>query len=104
MPDRNEAPDTVRRLRLEAIAGPPIDQVVVHPGAPAVIGRSSNVDRQLADKTVSRRHCRVLKRGTNWLLTDLNSRHGTFLNGVRLEPEQPAPLNDGDLVRVGPWT
>lgn len=103
-PEPGGAPATTRRLRLEAIAGPPIDQVVVHPDAPVVIGRSSNADRQLADKTISRRHCRVLKRGSNWLLTDLNSRHGTFLNGIRLETEQPAPLNDGDLVRIGPWT
>ncbi|USN99901.1 MAG: SpoIIE family protein phosphatase [Phycisphaeraceae bacterium] len=103
-PNPGEAAEPTRRLRLEAIAGPPIDQIAVRPDAPVVIGRSSNVDHQLADKTVSRRHCRVLRRGSDWLLTDLESRHGTFLNGIRLEPEQPAPLNDGDLVRVGPWT
>ena len=91
-------------VRLEAIAGPPIEQIVVTPDAPSVVGRSSNVDRQLPDKTVSRRHFKLLKRGANWLLTDLASRHGTFLNGVRLEAEQPAPINDGDLIRVGPWT
>lgn len=103
--DPGSAPEPrLRTLRLEAIAGPPLDQMTVLPGAPAVLGRSSNVDHQLADKTVSRRHCRVLRRGINWLLTDLESRHGTYLNGMKLEPEQPAPLADGDLVRVGPWT
>ena len=74
------------------------------PGEPAVLGRSSNVDHQLSDKTISRRHSRILRRGINWLLTDLESRHGTYLNGIKLAPEQPAPLNDGDLIRVGPWT
>jgi sigma-B regulation protein RsbU (phosphoserine phosphatase) len=97
-------PASGRTLRLEAIAGPPIEQLVADPSAPIVVGRSSNVDRQLADKTVSRRHFKLLKRGANWLLTDLSSRHGTFLNGVRLDAEQPAPINDGDLIRVGPWT
>lgn len=94
----------LRTLRLEAIAGPPLDQIVVTPGTPAILGRSSNVDHQLADKTISRRHCRVIRRGLNWLLTDLESRHGTTLNGIKLAPEQPAPLTDGDLIRVGPWT
>lgn len=107
---QNESPDSGAavmngdRLRLEAIAGPPIDRIVIVPDEPVVLGRSSVADRQLTDKTVSRRHCRILKRGGYWLLADLNSRHGTFLNGIRLEPEQPAPLNDGDLVRIGPWT
>lgn len=91
-------------LRLEAIAGPPLDQIVVKPGEAVILGRSSNVDHQLADKTISRRHCRIVRRGLNWLLTDLESRHGTSLNGIRLAAEQPAPLTDGDLIRVGPWT
>jgi sigma-B regulation protein RsbU (phosphoserine phosphatase) len=94
----------LRSLRLEAIAGPALDPIVLVPGDPAVLGRSSNVDHQLSDKTISRRHCRILRRGINWLLTDLESRHGTYLNGIKLAPEQPAPLNDGDLIRVGPWT
>jgi serine phosphatase RsbU (regulator of sigma subunit) len=39
-----------------------------------------------------------------WLLTDLDSRHGTFLNGIRLTQGENPPVHDGDLVRVGPWT
>ena len=97
-------PGEGQALRLEAIAGPPIEQITIDPDLPIVIGRSSNAECQLADKTVSRRHCRIARRGGHWLLTDLGSRHGTTLNGIRLEPEQPAPLTDGDLVRVGPWT
>lgn len=94
----------LRTLRLEAIAGPPLDPITITPGTPAVLGRSSNVDHQLADKTISRRHCRIMRRGLHWLLTDLESRHGTTLNGMKLAPEQPTPLADGDLIRVGPWT
>ncbi|MEM1184436.1 MAG: SpoIIE family protein phosphatase [Planctomycetota bacterium] len=71
---------------------------------PLIFGRSGGSDVQLTDKTVSRKHCRVAHRGDTWFITDLASRHGTYLNGIRLDAEQPAPLSDGDLVRLGPWT
>jgi sigma-B regulation protein RsbU (phosphoserine phosphatase) len=95
---------SVEPLRLESIAGPPIEPILISAESPILFGRSSGSDQQLTDKTVSRRHCRVSYRGTTWFITDLGSRHGTFLNGIRLEAEQPAPLTDGDLMRIGPWT
>lgn len=91
-------------IRLESIAGPPTEAIEVLPGEPVVIGRAADAQRQLTDKTVSRRHSVVAARGLQWFITDLNSRHGTYLNGMKLEGDQPAPLGDGDLVRVGPWT
>lgn len=50
---------------------------------------------------VSRRHAviRTVERRLN--LFDLGSRNGTYLNGYRLSPHQPAPLRDGDEIRVG---
>jgi hypothetical protein len=91
-------------IRFESISGPPISPLEVSSVKPVIFGRSGGADIQLTDKTISRKHCRVVRRGLNWLLTDLESRHGTYLNGIRLEAEQPAPLADGDLVRIGPWT
>ena len=34
----------------------------------------------------------------------LNSRWGTFLNGVKIPPNREMPLSDGDLLRIVPWT
>lgn len=50
---------------------------------------------------VSRRHAviRSVERRLN--LFDLGSRNGTYLNGYKLSPHQPAPLRDGDEIRVG---
>ncbi len=50
---------------------------------------------------VSRRHARLLKRAGGWFLEDLHSTNGTFLNEVRVAPEQPVPLCSGDHIRLG---
>jgi len=50
---------------------------------------------------ISRRHARLLRRPEGWLLEDLNSTNGTFLNETRLLPGQPARLRGDDRIRLG---
>ena len=51
---------------------------------------------------VSRRHARIFVQNNQYLIEDLNSSNGTFINGqMRLMPRQPHPLNSGDEVRLG---
>ncbi len=52
-------------------------------------------------KGVSRRHARILKRDNHVVVEDLGSINGTFVNGKRLAPYIPEPLNDGDQLQVG---
>ncbi|GFP94119.1 fha domain-containing protein at4g14490 [Phtheirospermum japonicum] len=40
----------------------------------------------------------------HWIVTDLGSSNGTFLNGERLEPSEPAALSDGDVIIIGEQT
>ncbi|MSP12647.1 MAG: FHA domain-containing protein [Chloroflexi bacterium] len=53
------------------------------------------------DGGVSRRHARITHQGGQWMVEDLNSTNGTFLNGQRLAPVRPQPLKDGDALRLG---
>lgn len=69
-----------------------------------VLGRSGQSDVQLSDQVVSRRHCQIELRGDVWLISDLDSRHGTYVNGIRLNVHEQTPLHKGDRVRIGPWT
>ncbi|MBN1179012.1 MAG: protein kinase [Anaerolineae bacterium] len=50
---------------------------------------------------VSRRHARFLRGPKNWMLEDLQSTNGTFINEVCLQPGRPAPVRHGDRVRFG---
>ena len=50
---------------------------------------------------VSRRHARIVRRGSQVFLEDLSSLNGTFLNATRLAPELPYPVKDGDQVQLG---
>jgi class 3 adenylate cyclase len=52
-------------------------------------------------RTVSRRHARVLCKANRFLLRDLGSTNGTWVNGERLAPQVDRELEDGDLVRFG---
>ncbi|MBK6848104.1 MAG: protein kinase [Proteobacteria bacterium] len=61
------------------------------------LGRAG--DLPLADARVSRRHARVRFNGSCYLLEDLGSANGTFLNGERIRA--PTPLKPSDRVRVG---
>jgi hypothetical protein len=48
------------------------------------LGRHHACDVVLSDPSVSRRHARLLFRGGNWVLQDLQSTNGTIVNGVRV--------------------
>jgi pSer/pThr/pTyr-binding forkhead associated (FHA) protein len=50
---------------------------------------------------VSRRHSRLLRKEDQWFVEDLGSTNGTFVNGVRLSPNQLVALKQGDKLRFG---
>lgn len=52
------------------------------------------------NKMISRSHCKINKRGNQFVITDLQSANGTYVNRVRLQPNQPHPINNGDVVRL----
>ncbi len=65
------------------------------------IGRASGNAVVLLDPCVSRRHARVERRGGDYVLLDLESAGGIYINGVQVRERV---LRHGDRFEVGPWT
>jgi len=84
--------------------GGEIGSPIISGDGPVMIGRSRDADVCLPDASVSRRHASLVKREEQWFVTDLGGRHGTTINGVRVEPNQPAVAAEGDFIRIGPYT
>ena len=62
------------------------------------IGKRQTNDLVLAHIKVSREHCEIVAQDGGFVLHDLKSRNGTFLDGVRLVGH--APLGDGSVIQI----
>ncbi len=64
----------------------------------AVVGRDSDCDVVLSSRSVSRRHAIVERRGEGWVVRDLGSANGLFVEGKRVSEASLAP---GASLRFG---
>jgi diguanylate cyclase (GGDEF)-like protein len=67
-----------------------------------VIGRSTEVGITLPDDSLSRQHARIFRDGTKYMVEDLGSTNGTFVDGDRLGG--PRALEDGCRIHLGSRT
>lgn len=70
------------------------------------IGRLNDNDVIIADDKVSRHHVQIiLDDNGNYIIQDIGSRNGTYVNGNKIT--HPTPLNKADIIRIGntilPW-
>lgn len=66
-----------------------------------VLGRDETCDVIVDEHTASRRHAKIVRKGEHWMVVDLGSTNGTFVNEKKV---QILKLSSGDCVRVGRWT
>ena len=83
---------------LTAVSGPLAGRSFPLGPAGLTFGRDRANDLHLRDLAVSRHHCAVTARDGGFLLRDLDSLHGTFVNGERIVERD---LAHGDLVSAG---
>jgi transcriptional regulator with GAF, ATPase, and Fis domain len=84
--------------KLVVLSGPAVGQAFPLGLEAFSIGRHAGNALQVLDPAASRYHCRIEPAGGGFLVRDLGSRQGTFVNG---RPVQEHRLEEGDLVAVG---
>ena len=85
-------PSSEEKLRLVVVAGPLTGTSIPLGGATVTIGRSPRATLVIEDDYCSSRHARVFLEGDAWMVEDLGSTNGTFLDDSRLtEPREFLP-------------
>jgi hypothetical protein len=72
--------------------------MTLEPARAYVMGRQRGCDVFIEDANSSREHARLAYDGRNWVLDDLHSTNGTFVEGRRVAS---APLRSGDHITIG---
>jgi transcriptional regulator with GAF, ATPase, and Fis domain len=94
----------------ENIINPPAELVVTGDGhrrsvllteEPTLIGRGSDCNIKLKGRAISRHHCQLNWQEGRFVIEDLQSLNGTFVDGNRVESH---PLTGGESISIGPYT
>ena len=94
----SERPESAAQPRLVVIAGPEIGRNIELAEKPVFIGRAEDVTLRVDSDAVSRRHAVVQRVLNSWVVADLGSTNGTYVNDVRVTTKE---LHEGDRIRIG---
>jgi len=92
-------PSKADRAYLIVLAGDGLGEMHQLLGAEMIIGRAGRATILLRDDGISRQHARLRRVADGFVLEDLQSRNGTYLNGNRVT--EPTLLRDGDKIHLG---
>ena len=94
---------SVRRVSGLEVRMPDSPEPVSHPlvNREMTIGREKDADIVIPLTSISRVHARIFPHNEEFIIEDLNSTNGTFVNGVRVSR---CILRHNDLIRIGDAT
>lgn len=94
----SEQPETLAKVTWEDPESGEQREFVLAEGATATIGRSPKSEIHIFERHVSREHAVISFRDGIFMIEDLNSANGTFVNDKKLT--DPFPLAHGDVIRL----
>lgn len=77
----------------------PLVETNLQPRETVVIGRGTECDVVIKDVKASRRHCQLTRKEDGFVLEDLGSRNGTYVNGERIAA--PVLLKTSQTFKIG---
>lgn len=93
-----EEPQPLARVTWQNLKTGAVMEYILMEGATATIGRSQSNDICVPERHVSRRHAVIRYQDGGFLISDLGSANGTFVNGS--EVTEPYLLLGGDTIRL----
>ena len=96
IPTQNNFPEPKGQLMLNT--GTAVGKTFYLKASPMIIGRHDSCDIILNDHSVSRHQAKIEYQQGKYILTDLESTNGTFVNGKKITPH---PLKAGDTIKAG---
>ena len=94
-----EPPAPSRAATLTCLTGLDVGRVHALADSRTLLGRGSEATLRLRDRAVSRSHACIAHGEEGFLLEDLGSPNGVFLNGQRVG--ERTPLSEGDIIELG---
>lgn len=88
-------------LHLYGRSGELAGHQIIIPKQGLTMGRGSNNQLRMQEKSVSRQHARILVMKSGIYIRDENSALGTYVNGQRIPANIPVPLKHGDIFQIG---
>lgn len=85
---------------LVVVKGPQLGDVFVLRPGENLIGRGDDTQLMLDDVTVSRNHATINKINSDWIIKDLESLNGTYVNRTRISELK---LNGGEELQIGKY-
>lgn len=89
---------SLRKCQLRVISGPDEKKKFDLNQKSTQIGKKEDCDIVLLDNTVSRHHIAIEMTSDSYLLKDLESTNGTYINGLKVKE---AYLTPGDIIKIG---
>jgi hypothetical protein len=96
-PAKNRSRSHARTVAVTA--GPLAGTTIPLGDQPITIGRADSSTLVVSDDYVSTNHARLVPRGDAWVLEDLGSTNGTFLDRAKVTAPTPVPV--GVPIRIG---
>lgn len=78
------------------------DHSAFYPDGPVIFGRDRSCGICLPMKNISPTHAEIYPSKEGWMISDLNSDNGTYINGD--EVFGSLPLYDGDIINIGDYS